>query len=274
VGGDFQGDNLFQTFTTAIGQAYTIDFDAGIFGVPDSGASLQLRMQVFGTGQLLDSTVTPAVNTGPAPYDPAKVVFNRYHYTFVADSVATTLQFSSVGTGNKNADQILDNVVVAVATPTPPPTSFVNGGFENGFTGWTAAGIVQVAAATLTPIPLTVIEGTHAAQFNDGNRTPNGILNQTFTTIPGVSYTLNYNVGAYGWQTSLEMRMQVTVQGNSTQLASQTASIFGQGTGTWWTNRSLIFTANSSSTTITFTDISPNTTNTDLLLDNVTVTQN
>ena len=58
--GEFQGDTLAQTFVTTIGQNYTIDLDAGIFGVPDNGATLQLRVQVFGIAQLLDSTFTPA----------------------------------------------------------------------------------------------------------------------------------------------------------------------------------------------------------------------
>jgi hypothetical protein len=119
AGGDFQGDTLSQTFSTAIGQAYNLDFDAGIIGVPGTGAVLQLRVQVFGTAALLDNTITPPVNTGPTPYDPSKVPFAHYHYTFTANSVTTTLQFMDVGTGNANADQILDTIVVA---PVPSPT--------------------------------------------------------------------------------------------------------------------------------------------------------
>jgi len=274
VGGDFQGDTLSQTFPTAIGQAYTIDFDSGIFGVPDQGALLQLRIQIFGTVQLRDNTIAPPVNNGPSPFDPTKMVFNHYQYSFVADSSLTTLQFINVGGGNKNADQVVDNVVVGTPGATPAPGAFTNGGFESGFSGWTAAGNLAIYTATLTPIPLTVTDGVKAVQFNDAQRAPNGTLSQTFATSPGASYTVNFNVGASGWQTTLEMRMQVNVQGNNVTLGSQTISVFGQGTGTWWTSRSLTFTANSSSTTITFTDMSPNTINTDLLLDSVSVVGN
>jgi uncharacterized protein DUF642 len=274
VGGDFQGDTVSQTFPTAIGQPYTIDFDAGIFGVPDPGALLQLRVQIFGTVQLRDNTIAPPLNTGPSPFDPTTMVFNHYQYSFVADSSITTLQFTSVGSGNKNADQIVDNVVVGVPGATPAPSAFTNGGFESGFSGWTAVGNLLICTATSTPIPLTVTDGVKAVQFNDAQRVPNGTLSQTFTTTPGASYTASFNVGVFGWQTTLEMRIQVNVQGNNSSLGSQTISVFGQGTGTWWTSRSITFTANSSSTTITFTDVSPNTLNTDLLLDSVNVVGN
>jgi hypothetical protein len=116
-GGDFQGDTLSQTFVTAIGQTYSLDFDCGIFGPPNSGAVLKLRVQVFGTVQLLDDTIIPLVNTGPSPSDPTKVPFTRYHYTFTADSVLTTLQFTDVGLGNPNADQILDVITVTPVSP-------------------------------------------------------------------------------------------------------------------------------------------------------------
>ena len=112
-GGDFQGDTMSQTFTTTPGQTYTVDFDSGIFGIPDSGAVLQLHIQVFATSTLLDAMISPPVNTGPTPYDPSQVPFTHYQYTFTATSSSTTIQFTDVGSGNANADQILDSVVIA-----------------------------------------------------------------------------------------------------------------------------------------------------------------
>ncbi len=69
VGGDTQGDSLSQTFATMSGTLYTLEFDAGIFGVR-SGPPLQLQIQIFGTGVLLDQTVTPPENNSfnPAPF--------------------------------------------------------------------------------------------------------------------------------------------------------------------------------------------------------------
>ena len=112
-GGDFQGDTLSQTFTTTPGQTYTLDFDSGIFGVPDSGATLQVHVQVFGSSTLLDALIIPPKNTGSTPFDPSQVPFAHYHYTFTATGSSTTLQFTDVGSGNANADQILDHIAIA-----------------------------------------------------------------------------------------------------------------------------------------------------------------
>jgi hypothetical protein len=116
-----------------------------------------------------------------------------------------------------------------------------------------------------------VTNGTKTVQFNSQQKTPNGMLSQSFTTVPGATYTLTFDIAAYGYQTNLEERLRVTVVGNGATLVSQTISVFGQGTGTWWTSRSFTFVANHSSTTLTFTDVSVNTINTDVLLDNVRV---
>src|SRR5215212_11795757 len=40
VGADSEGDMLSQQFTTTASQVYMLDFDAGVFGVPDTGANL------------------------------------------------------------------------------------------------------------------------------------------------------------------------------------------------------------------------------------------
>jgi hypothetical protein len=64
--------------------------------------------------------------------------------------------------------------------------------------------------------------------------------------------------------------MQVTLQGNSA-LLSQTVTVSGQGTGTWYTRNRFDFVADGTSTTLTFQDTSLVTTNIDLLLDNVNV---
>jgi N,N-dimethylformamidase beta subunit-like protein/uncharacterized protein DUF642 len=266
-GGDFQGDTLSQTFVTTIAQNYTLDFDAGIFGVPDNGANLQLRVQIFGIAQLVDNTFTPPVGNEANPNDPNTVVFGHFHYTFTANSVTTTLQFSDVGVGNKNADQILDTVVVA-----PAGSGLIsNGSFEQGYANWTATGNQRLAIPTQNPSPPTISDGVNAVIFNDNQQPANGVLTQTFATVSGTSYTLFFDMAASGFQTISEQRFQVSVQGNGTSLLNQTASVFGQGTGTWWTTKSFTFTANSSSTTVTFTDVSPTTTNVDLLLDNVRV---
>ena len=87
---------------------YRVDFDAGIFG-KRSGAALQLQVQAIGTGTPLNQTVTPPdANTFTA----SAVTFQHFQFTFTADSSNTTLRFTSVGTGNTNADQVVDTVSI------------------------------------------------------------------------------------------------------------------------------------------------------------------
>ena len=112
-GGDSDGNVLYQTFNTVAGQTYTLDFDAGVFGIRDGGP-LQLRAQLNGSSSLIDQTVTPA-DTGT--YDSSMVAFTHYYYTFTADSPTTTLTFTDVGLGNANADVVLDTVSVYPLAP-------------------------------------------------------------------------------------------------------------------------------------------------------------
>ena len=142
----------------------------------------------------------------------------------------------------------------------------VNGGFEANYTGWTATGNQNIYTTAFAP----TTEGSQGVQFNGGQTTPNGTLSQTFNTLPGATYNLTFDIGVYSYQTTAEQRAQITATGNGT-LLSQTVSIFGVGTGTAFSHKFLQFTANTSTTTLTFSDVSPGTTNLDWLLDNVQV---
>src|SRR5207253_10724501 len=121
-GGEFQGSTLAQRLATVTGRMYSFDFDAGIAGTR-SGNPLQLRVQVFGSGALLDSTVTPPE---AGTVDPTKVKFDHYHFVFTANSVSTKLQLTDIGSSNDGADQLLHNVMMGRAEPvqeaTPTPT--------------------------------------------------------------------------------------------------------------------------------------------------------
>src|SRR5205814_2644589 len=111
------------------------------------------------------------------------------------------------------------------------------------FAGWTATGNQAVRVAASSPFPLTTTEGTKALVFNGGDLTPNGTLSQTFTTTPGNSYNLTFDVGASGFQTTLHERLQVSVQDSSGTLLSQILTATGQGTGTWWSPEAFSFVA-------------------------------
>ena len=120
-GGDFQDDILSQRFFTTPGQLYAVNFDAAVFGI--TASTQRLRVRALGAGDLFDHTLTPPYF---GTYDPGAIQFQHYRFLFVANSSVTTLEFSNVGTGNLDADVVLDSVSAA---PTPPPS----------FAAWQAA---------------------------------------------------------------------------------------------------------------------------------------
>lgn len=138
-------------------------------------------------------------------------------------------------------------------------------------------------------------DGTFAAVFNAGQSTPNGVLSQTFDTIALQVYTVTFDWGTVF--ADLMQRLQIEVRNGATQLINpgsgmvttisgatiiQNTNIFQieDSTGAPPTNGpapnaefslfSFTFTAQSSSSTIIFTDISPGAAlNSDHVLDNV-----
>jgi hypothetical protein len=215
----------------------------------------RLQVTVQGSGTLLSQTITVSAPGNGTTWIPET-------FSFVADSSTTTLTFRDVSLVTDSVDLTLDNVRVTTAAS----GSFTNGSFESDFTGWSAAGNVRVIVNGTAGYSVT--NGTKAVAFNGGNRTPNGVVAQTFTTTAGQTYSLMFDVGAFSFVTQDAQRLQVTVQGNGT-LLSQTITVTAPGNGTTWLPQTFGFTANSGTTTLTFSDVSLVTDNVDLMLDNV-----
>ena len=178
---------------------------------------------------------------------------------------------SAQGTDAGSFDVIVSNDSGSVTSSTAvltvvPAGLLLNGSFEFDYSGWSPTGNQQVVSSPFQPS-----DGTKLVAFNAGQKTPNGVLTQTFATMIGQAYTLSFDAGAISTSNQNEQRMQVRVQGNST-LVSQSVSVFAPGNGTRYLPKSFSFVADSSTTTLTFQDISTNTSNIDLLLDNVRVT--
>ncbi|MEO7098263.1 MAG: DUF642 domain-containing protein [Luteolibacter sp.] len=153
-------------------------------------------------------------------------------------------------------------------TPVVPPAGLVNGSFESGETGWTMTGNRLVYASDGSYVST---DGTNMLVLSGGSTTPNAVISQTFATTPGQAYTLMFDMGVLGFNTA-EQRLQVTATGNAS-LLSQTQSVFADGSGhSVWTAKVLSFVADSSSTTLSFTDTSPTSSLVDLLLDNIRIT--
>jgi hypothetical protein len=196
----------------------------------------------------------------------------RFNGGDIAGANSSSYTINSVQNSDAgNYDVVVSNASDSVTSATALLTVsldgiLANGRFEYDFAAWSETGNQQVVS---TP-DYQVTDGAKAVVFNAGQSTPNAVLTQNFATTAGQSYVLSFDLGSTAYQSGAEQRMQVTVQGNSV-LVSQTASIFAQGTGTWYTSQSFAFVADSATTTLRFQDVSPTTINIDLLLDNVRV---
>lgn len=171
----------------------------------------------------------------------------------------------SYDVGVSSADHSLLSAAVTL-TVIQPGGGFTNGSFESGYAGWTATGNQGIA----TPTEYTPPDGAKVLVFNWGQATPNAVLSQSFTTIAGQAYTLQFSCGIVDY-CPCEQRLEVTAKGIAA-LLEKSVSLAGTGSGkVKWTQQSFAFTADSTLTTLTFKDLSSSGWNIDLLLDNVQV---
>ncbi len=176
-----------------------------------------------------------------------------------------------------------DSATVWIAVAEVGP--FENGGFEDGSpvdffvpAGWEAVG--SAISYSVQGFYVTKSgNGSWMAVFNGGINTGSSSLSQAFTTVIGQTYTVEFDAGLAAGQGSKTQVLSAAVSG-SLAPPGQTTSwpISSSGEPAEWVNpgKSFTFTANSTSTTLTFTvDISSQafeTQDVDLLLDNVRVT--
>jgi hypothetical protein len=270
AGGSSQGNTLSQSFTTTVGQAYRVDFDSGVFGSP--GSTLQLRIRVFGSGTLLDQTITPPV---AGTFDPNEVTFEHYQFTFTANSATTTLQFSDIGLNNANADTLVDLVFVG---PAPPPNLLDNPGFETGptdtigtVTDWTVGGNGNVASRSAEGSSA----GNNAAVFSAGADSQGDTLSQTVNTSIGAIYLVEFDAGIYGFPDSgstLQLRTQVFGSGTLLdETITPPPSNTNDPDAVFFEHYQFTFTANSTTTTLQFSNIGLGNSASDVLADTVSL---
>ena len=180
--------------------------------------------------------------------------------TTSTQSPGTLYTLSVSGVRDRTAAQTLITPGSTIAFSTEAQT---NGSFESDFTGWTQTGNLEIKNGS----PYAATNGTKLVAFNTGQNPPNGVLSQSFATTVGVPYVLSFDAGAFGATTQQLLRLNVT---GASSLVSQTVAVTGLGgSSTRWLPQSFAFVANSTTTTMTFTDISSTSTNVDLVLDNV-----
>ncbi len=142
-----------------------------------------------------------------------------------------------------------------------------NGSFESDFANWSASGNVRVQPAPPPLVAYSVKNGARSVAFNAGNTAPNGVLAQVLATVPGQLYSVTFEMGVLGYNTSAQS-LEVSVTGSAPQLYSMDGTGLGFG---GWRYQSFNFTATAATTQLTFRDRSTVTAGIDLLLDVVSV---
>jgi hypothetical protein len=140
-----------------------------------------------------------------------------------------------------------------------------NPGFESDFAGWTVSG----NAAVRFMAPYRATEGARLVAFNTANTAPNGVLSQTFNTVPGQTYGVSFALGVLAYNRNTQV-LGVDVRG-TTMRSSKAYSLTNSSNGIRWVTREFQFTADSARSTLTFRDRSTATQSIDLLLDAVMI---
>ena len=158
------------------------------------------------------ATMEAVINTGPSNGSVLLNADGSFAYTPAAGYLGADSFTYHV------TDGTLDSNVVTVQVPVKMVTSqlIVNGGFESNFTGWMSTGNQGVQSAA----PYTPTEGSQLVAFNAVNRLPDGVLAQSFATVVGQTYTLEFDAGVLAYNSNPQA-MQVNVTGISNTLSKE-----------------------------------------------------
>jgi len=150
----------------------------------------------------------------------------------------------------------------------------INGGFETGdFTGWNLNFQEPSDLAIISNGSDRVHTGAFSVSFSFNSSSPEAVIWQSFSTINGKVYTVSFNFGTIAWtDRTAGLRIEILGSGENTLISQD---LIRQGTGTGrvddWSYEEFTFTADSSSSTIRFTDITPVSHASDAILDDVSV---
>lgn len=190
-----------------------------------------------------------------------------------------------VGNGNmRSTPAVVSICVVPVDSTTLSNGSFENGEFVGGsavgynLDGWQVTGN-PVGLGTSWNSRLSATAGERVAFFNPASDAFGGSISQTFATVPGMTYVLTFDTGIVVSETWAPRQQQllVEVRGNY-PIFSKSVSLIGQEGSATWSAKRFEFTADGTSTILSFTDLSANLFNptarlSDMLLDNVQISQ-
>lgn len=142
-----------------------------------------------------------------------------------------------------------------------------NGNFEaagSGIPSWISSGDVALGTVPYFGAGGAAKDGSKLVVFNGGDSTPNGILSQTFTTMAGAKYSIDFD---YGVTSGGNQSILAEILGNNGALL---ASFTAHSASTALDHFNFSFAADGASSTLKFSDIAGNaTTSQDGVLDNV-----
>ncbi|MCB1131750.1 MAG: DUF642 domain-containing protein, partial [Verrucomicrobiae bacterium] len=122
--------------------------------------------------------------------------------------------------------------------------------------------------------PYDAFEGNRMAVFNGGGDAPfNGVIAQDITTVPGTTYSVSFQVGISSTTGGRKQRVTAAATGTGSLLSQMTEVTAPANNTCTWTPVTHTFTADSTTTTISFTDSTLIATagGSDLLIDDVVV---
>ncbi|MCU0749272.1 MAG: cellulase family glycosylhydrolase, partial [Akkermansiaceae bacterium] len=141
-----------------------------------------------------------------------------------------------------------------------------------GLAGWTLQG--ETDALTLFA-GHNATNGNTVLVFNGGGKPAGNGITQTFPTVPGKTYIVDFDLGVVAYNTTTQQRLTMQVRGNTLQplqTFNQNGNISGgNNQNVVWTARTFSFVADSTITSLIVKDASPNVTALDLVLDHVRV---
>ena len=138
----------------------------------------------------------------------------------------------------------------------------VNGSFELGLSMWNASGAVEARGDR------GFTDGSAAAVFGFGNVLPSGALTQSFATIPGQQYELQFDYGIFGTGDPFQGALRVQVGSSSLDVL---LTGIPPGMPPSFHTLSLLFTPTSSLSTLSFRDLSQSSQTIDFVLDRASV---
>ena len=203
----------------------------------------------YGAGTAVTLTAPPT--NGP-------LFFSRWRMDGADLSTSTEITITM------NAHQSLTAVYV------PGSEVLANGSFESDYDGWSHSGNHQIRA-NHSDYPPT--DGSKLVSFNSGQSAPNGIISQTFETVPAQSYILSFDLGILDFNSNSQpQQVRVSLSGAGSPILTEELTITRETQSRIrWVPYAFNFVANSESTTLEFRDISSTTINIDLALDSVKV---